>query len=126
MKIFSSLLLLIILVLSFLSCQKDSHAQSTPTNTDYITTSTWAYDTGGVDADRNGTIDLAVNTSNYTPCRLDNIVTFKKDNTGITDEGATKCSSTDPQTTSFNWSFADNETNLNISGNVFPLLNGKF
>jgi hypothetical protein len=58
-------------------------------------------------------------------CLTDNKITFSRNNTGITDEGASKCNTSDQQTTNFNWSFADNEANLNISNNVFALLNGK-
>jgi hypothetical protein len=109
-----------------LSCQKDSDTNSGPSNTDNLTASTWKHESSGVDIDKNGTIDASLESLiTGIACRLDNQLTFKKDNTAITDEGGTKCNTADPQTTTFNWSFADNETALNVSGNVFTALNGK-
>lgn len=74
----------------------------------------------GIDQDKNGTVDYDI-TSTLLPCQLDNTYTFKSDGTGTTDEGATKCNSTDPQTTPFTWVFKNNGTVL--SGN-FGISNG--
>jgi len=127
MKIFSSVFCFIFTLL-FISCQKKSDPAPQPTKTDHIAASAWTYENAGIDNDKNGTIDLPLSTlapGLIQTCRIDNLLTFKKDNSGSADEGATKCSTTDAQTSSFNWSFADNEANLNISNNVFALLNGK-
>ena len=127
MKIFSSLSLLLVLLLT--ACSKKSDPQpNQPTKTDYISASAWTYDNAGIDNDKNGTIDIPLSTIAPTllpACLTDNKITFSGNNTGTTDEGATKCNATDQQTTGFNWNFSDNETNLNISNNVFALLNGK-
>ncbi|MDB5206896.1 MAG: hypothetical protein JWR72_1971 [Flavisolibacter sp.] len=125
MKIFS-LLTCLLIGIGFWSCSKDSDpAPVQPTKTDNISSSAWKYESGGVDQDKNGTIDIA-GTTLFGPCSLDNTITFKKDNTGITDEGSIKCNGTDPQSAPFNWSFADAEANITISNNIFSLLNGKF
>jgi hypothetical protein len=129
MKIFSSLLFVSALTLLMGSCKKET-TNPTPaqTNTDHLTTSAWKHESSGVDTDKDGSINVPLATLGVTlpACRLDNLLTFKKDNTAMADEGATKCNDSDPQSTNFNWSFADNEKSLNISGNVFPELNGKF
>jgi hypothetical protein len=129
MKIFSSLVFLLITNVVFTSCDKESDPDpQTSPKADYISASPWKYENAGIDNDKNGTIDVALSVlvpGAVQACRTDNILTFKKDNTGITDEGTTKCNAADPQSTNFNWSFADNETNLNISNNTFPILNGK-
>jgi hypothetical protein len=127
MKIFSSFLCSSILF-SLLACNKNSDPVATLTKTDLISASAWNYENAGIDNDRNGTIDVPLSSlapSLVQTCKTDNLLTYKKDNTGITDEGATKCNSTDPQTSAFNWSFADNEININISNSIFSLVNGK-
>lgn len=124
MKIFSTLFLLAAISTAFSSCQKKSDPAPAPTKTDYLTSSAWVHESSGVDIDKNGTIDIPSASAGIATCRLDNVLTFKKDHTAISDEGATKCNAADPQTTSFNWAFADNETSLSISGNVFTALNG--
>jgi len=46
-------------------------------------------------------------------------MTFTTAGTGTVDEGLTKCNAGDPQTNPFTWSFATNETVLNISTILF-------
>ena len=50
-------------------------------------------------------------------CILDNYSIFKPDGTGVSDEGATKCSPGDPQVKegNGNWKLLDNDTRLLIS-----------
>ncbi|QEC57384.1 hypothetical protein [Flavisolibacter ginsenosidimutans] len=130
MKIFLPFVLSIFM-LNVLGCHKtDVINPNIPTKTELATSSAWTYADGGVDANRDGVVDAGGSFSALLPtlvpsCRTDNQLSFKKDNTGIVDEGTTKCNTTDAQTTTFNWSFADNEANLQISNNVFALLNGK-
>lgn len=127
MKIFSSFVCFLFLCAAF-SCNKTSDPIPTATKTDNISASSWTYENAGIDNDRNGTIDVPLSSiapSLVQSCKIDNMLTFKKDNTGTVDEGATRCNVTDPQTSAFNWNFADNETNLVVSNNIFALLNGK-
>jgi hypothetical protein len=86
-----------------------------------VAQSSWKVQTVGLDADKNGTVDLDV-TSNIQACDLDDTYTFKSDGTGATDEGLTKCNTTDPQSTSFSWSFKNNETVM--SGNLNSFFSG--
>lgn len=125
MKIISAFLLFWVCATAF-RCSKEEPAQIT--KTDYIAAGTWKYDNAGIDQDKNGTIDY--NLSVVAPtlvqvCKTDNGITFNRDKSGVTDEGATKCSTTDPQTTSFNWNFADSETALEVSNNISAIMNGK-
>jgi hypothetical protein len=124
MKIFSSLLYSLAVGLVLGSCQKKSDPAPQTSKTDLITASSWKLDVAGVDQDKNGTIDFVVTTL-IPSCTVDNTILFKRDNTGTTDEGATRCQSTDPQTTTYNWSFADAETNINISNSILTQINGK-
>lgn len=124
MKIFPSILCLAFFACAFISCNKKSNQQTPqPTKTDHLTASSWKLNAAGVDQDRNGTIDFSV-MALIPACVIDNSITFKRDNTGVTDEGASKCNAADPQTTNFNWSFANAEANLNISNSVLGQLNG--
>lgn len=125
MKIFSSLLLLTVLCAGFFACKKES-GPAAETKADLLASGAWLHESSGVDVDKNGTIELTLEAAGVPQCRLDNVLTFRKDNTATADEGATKCNTADPQTTQFNWQFADNETALLFSGNVFTQLNGKF
>src|SRR5712675_410732 len=100
-----SLFLLLGLALLSSNCKKSGSGTS---NTTLISSSAWVYDTGGIDADNNGTIDSPFPAGFLKSCELDNLITFKVDGNGVIDEGATKCNSTDPQTTNFVWSFKSN------------------
>src|SRR3954471_12979798 len=101
-------LAIVLLFGSLLSCKKK---KDEPTKTDLITSSSWQYESGGIDQDRNGTVDFTFeSTGLLQPCILDNKGTFHADGTGVADEGATKCNASAPQTTPFTWSFASNET----------------
>ena len=125
MKIFSSLLLLPFVIVAFSYCKKeDSPAEKT--KTDLLTSGVWVHESSGVDADKNGTIDVTLEAAGVPSCRLDNRLTFKTDNTAVADEGTTKCNSADPVSTQFRWQFADNQTAISFSDNVFTALNGKF
>ena len=59
--------------------------------------------------------------SNYQgiyDCRKDDYLKFKTDNTGISDEGATKCNIQDPQSVPFSWSFSNSETKLTFQNST--------
>ena len=71
----------------------------------------------GFDNDANGVIDNAV-PGGFQTCELDNTINFSSDSTGVFDEGATKCSVTDPQNTPFTWYFKDGEKTVHIDGNL--------
>jgi hypothetical protein len=109
-----ALILPALVIVSMTSCKKDSKKS----NTELITQSAWKLQTVGIDNDKNGTVDLE---DAIDACSKDDLTTFATNGTGVVDEGATKCDPTDPQTTSFTWSFANNETELNFDGDTFLL-----
>jgi hypothetical protein len=106
---------LIMSALAF-SCKKEEAAK---TKTDLLTTGSWhvvAYTVDpAIDWDGDGTDE-----SNVYPvinaCIKDDHTTFFAGGTGELDEGATKCSDSDPQSVSFAWSFDQNELGLTVQG----------
>lgn len=119
-------LLFATLILSslILSCDKEENDPPQPTKTEHISSAQWQYDNGGVDGDKNGTIDI--NFSMVVPsCLLDNKASFNTNGTGVADEGAVVCQGA-TQTTAFNWSFADNESKLNLTGSGLFGVSGQF
>lgn len=114
-------------VLFLFSCQKDTsnNTTTTPTNTDILVQQSWKFNNAGADLDKNGTIDTDI-SSQIQSCVTDNTITFAKNGSGVVDEGATKCSTTAPQTQAFTWSFANSETALNLGGNAVVGINGQF
>jgi hypothetical protein len=114
----------LILTIVWAACTK-SHSTENPGGPDgtgsngtvtLITSMTWRYDTSGIDANKDGIVDVG-NDSLFTPCTKDDIYTFKSDSTGILDEGATKCDTSDPQTLPFAWSLTNNNTVLTSTAN---------
>jgi hypothetical protein len=88
-------------------CKKSTAPPAAKTNTDLLTQKTWKcikVEKGGVDY-----------TGLVPSCIIDNITTFVSSGTGIVDEGATKCSDTDPQQQPFTWVFQSNETVLVVT-----------
>ncbi len=111
--------------LAFAACTKNNSNTNEPTKTDLITSGPWKYEDAGADADRNGTIDLSI-TSSIPACVLDNTLNLSADGTGTVDEGASKCNAADPQTNAVTWSFANNESALNIGGSGVIGISGQF
>ena len=113
-------------VILFTACNKDENKG--PTKTEMLTSQSWKYDSGGIDQDRNGTVDYPFSTipGLLTPCILDNTGSFSSNGTGVADEGATKCSVSAPQTIPFTWAFQNNETEINVQGPGLFGLGGKF
>ena len=109
LNVLASLLLFIFAA----SCKKSDTDTSTQTKskTILLTQTAWKIQTVGLDADKNGVADSDV-TSSVPACKLDNVYTFRSDSTGTMDEGAVKCATTDPQTSSFTWGFKSNQTIL--------------
>jgi hypothetical protein len=101
-------LLLFIVGFIIYGCHKngDDNNNNNQTNVQLITSSSWKYDTVGLDTDGDGKPNSPLPPGyGIDDCDRDNTITFKSDSTGIQDEGAVKCNSTDPQTTSFKWWF---------------------
>ena len=114
-------ILLFLLSGLMISCEKEEN-DPPPTKAELLANGAWKYESGGVDQDKNGTIDLSfAATGLLQPCILDNTVSFNSDGTGTTAEGATKCDPAAPPTTSFVWSFNSTATELFISGGLLGL-----
>jgi hypothetical protein len=116
------------LLLTFSACQK-SGDDAPPNNADktqLITASAWKYSDAGLDNDNNGTKDMAIPGALLpASCDTDNTLLFKSDNTGIMSEGASKCTTTDPDTVNFTWNFTNNGNSMNVSTAFFPGLDGE-
>jgi hypothetical protein len=103
----------------FFSCKEDTAEPKTKTQ--LLTQGSWKFSA----ATANGG-----DASSYLQaCQKDNIYTFVAAGTGTMDEGPSKCNAADPQTSTFNWNWATNETILHIntplfsgSGNDFTLV----
>jgi hypothetical protein len=107
--------------LSFSACKKSK----SKSRTDLITQSSWKYENAGLDINRDGTVDAPIPAGFLQACDLDNTITFKSDGTGTTDEGGSKCDPASPQTSTFTWTFKDNEQVITLSNAVFGGLNGE-
>jgi hypothetical protein len=102
-----------IIFLCMTSCKKDKtpDAPAPKTKTDLITTGTWKFSSATISG---------IDASGYLQaCQKDNVYTFVAAGTGSIDEGATKCSGTDPQSSAFTWNFASSESILHISTTLF-------
>jgi hypothetical protein len=106
-----------------LSCKKDS--SSSTGKTEQITSADWKYDNGGI-GDANGNILIDFNTTGSIPsCSLDNTIHFNSNGSGTVSENANVCSGA-PATTSFTWSFSNNETVLSVPGGAIAGIGGGF
>jgi hypothetical protein len=117
----SNYLFAVLLTVAFTSCDKKDKTDE-ETKTETLTSSSWKYDTAGADSDRNGTIDVSFDSS-IDPCLKDNTITFSANGTGIVTEGTNVCPGA-AASTAITWSFASNETMMNISGG--GLFSGQF
>ena len=93
----------------FNSCDKTDEAP--PTNTDYITKSSWKFSSA-----KAGGIDV---TGQVPTCFKDNTMTFAINGTGTISEGANVCAP--PSPTSFTWTFQNNGSQINLST---PIVSG--
>ena len=95
--------------LTFSSCDKEDNPP--PSNTDYITKSSWKFSSA-----KAGGFDV---TAQIPACFKDNTITFVATGTGTISEGAVACSPAAPAT--FTWSFQSSETQINLNT---PLITG--
>lgn len=109
------------LAFSFAACKKSK----SKSRTDLITQSSWKYQDAGLDVNRDGTVDAPIPAGFLQACDLDNTITFKSDGTGTADEGTLKCDPSSPQTSTFTWTFKDNEQVITLSNALFGGLNGE-
>lgn len=99
------------LALGILSCNKDDDGGNTPkTKRELLTQASWKY--------KSATVNGAAFNS-FPTCETDNTVSFSNPNSGVRDEGLTKCDPGDPQSTPFTWSFQNGETEILLSSGLF-------
>lgn len=124
MKNYTTALLTILAIVSFVSCDKKNDDDDNPppakTKTEHITTSTWKLSA----ATANG-----MNAMSFIEnCYKDNIGTFVSTaegaGTGTIEEGTTSCNPS--SASSFTWTFQSNETVLNMSATFIPFGTGTF
>ena len=117
----SGVLLVLIISGIFTQCKKEKDDETPQSKTDIITTGQWRIiahtSSPGFDWNLDGTIETDLYNV-YEPCEKDNYLIFKKDGTYEANEGATKCFSTDPQSEAGTWQLVDNETKINIDGDI--------
>ncbi|MDH7459725.1 lipocalin family protein [Chitinophagaceae bacterium 26-R-25] len=110
-------LLIIAACFTLLSCSKSS---GDPFNKDNLTTGKWKMTGLMTDYNKDGVYEEDT-YSMYEPCLKDDIYTFQADGTLITDAGALKCYSTDPQTRTSTWSLIDNQTRIQVAGAKYQI-----
>lgn len=113
------------LCFTFFSCKKDSDSSTnnSDANTQVLTSADWKYDSGGI-GDNNGNIFVDF-TSSIPSCSLDNTARFNANGTGTILENTNVCQNA-AQSTNFTWSFASNQTVLNVSSGAFAGIDGSF
>ncbi|MGV3588044.1 MAG: lipocalin family protein [Adhaeribacter sp.] len=105
MRNFNSLLVIILSLLTLVSCQKDNDP---PSNSELIIGKNWLITNYLVTEDKRPSYDLFA-MPNITICTKDDIYKFSSDGKYIIDEGATRCFQNDPQIyQEGTWVIADN------------------
>jgi hypothetical protein len=115
---------LMLAAFAFVSCEKGEDSKSGATKMELITKAAWKYDHAALDMNKDGQVDTDLPAGYVTACEKDNTLLFKADGSGIGDEGPTKCDQGDPQTTNFNWSFANGEQNVVFEQSIFTNIDG--
>lgn len=84
-----------------------------PTPMELITADSWKWD------------QLTLNGENILSqidaCIIDNFFVYNGNGTGYIDDNTVKCNPNDPQQEAFVWSFSNNQTRLNIDGDIFTI-----
>ena len=122
-KILTLLALIASISVFFPACSDEPDTTITPapskTNTQIISSSPWTLTQVRGSGDNGATwTDV---TAFFDPCELDNTWSFGTDGKITIDEGSTKCNPQDPQTETVPWSFANNETKINIDGDLLDI-----
>jgi hypothetical protein len=100
------------------SCKKNDETTEAAVSakTTFLTSSAWKAQKSEVQS--TGSTTWTDVTSSNPACKFNDILKYNTDFQLVIDEGATKCSASDPQTTTSAWSFQSNETILNAGGQL--------
>jgi hypothetical protein len=101
------------------ACKKNTSSSDSSSRLTLIAQASWKFDTSGVSLYKDGTVNIGDTTVQL--CFKDKTFQFNKDSTGIMNNGALKCNSTDPQTVAFTWSFSNKGDSV-LQSNVDPIL----
>ena len=118
MKNFSSYLLGLSMMLAVAGCGKNSDptptAKPVSANTTLLTTPKWRITAIVGTTTFSGQTTSVDGYAGLANCQKDNFSKFNIDLTAISDEGATKCSTSTPQSKQGTWSFNTAETQITI------------
>ena len=115
MKTLSTNVLVAALATLTVSCKKDSENMPAPSKTELLTTKKWRI-TAASTVTTMGTNTTTTDEYATTPaCERDDFTQFMTSKVVNFDEGATKCNSSDPQTSSGTWDFNSDQTKLNLT-----------
>lgn len=103
--------------LTFAGCKKDSPGTPTPTasKADLLTAKKWRTSASTTTTTYNNQTSTSDDYASMSPCERDNFTQFNANKTAVFDEGATKCNSSDPQTTNGTWDLNSDQTKLNLT-----------
>lgn len=101
------------LALFFSACGKDEDNAS---NTDKLTSGQWKLTSSVAKFTFNGVEQTVDAYAQLAACQKDDFAEFKADGTLVSDEGATKCSPSDPQQDNGTWALTQNETHIVVAG----------
>jgi len=111
----------LLLLLAFAACKKDSLSK-----TDMLTdASGWKMTALTTDPAFVNPITGTQITDLYAQfdaCDKDDITTFNSNGTYVSDEGATKCDPSDPQTTSGTWLLSADENTITVDGESWTIV----
>jgi hypothetical protein len=102
-------LVIIVFSLVLSACSKDPVDDAAKKTA--LTTGTWKLSASLTDYNKDGVFEED-SYALFAACIKDNTYSFNADGNEITDEGATKCYSSSPQTSTSTWSFTNNQTRL--------------
>lgn len=104
----------------FSSCKKDKDDDNTGNGkTDLITNGSWKISAVHEKLGENPWVDITA--QEYEDCELDDRIQFSKPNIVTTDEGATKCDPSNPQTDTGTWKFVNGEQEIELAGEEFHI-----
>ncbi len=108
--------LLLLVAATFGGCKKDSEtstgkAELLVAKSRIISAPTSSFSSSSIN---NGAVVVTDEYASSAACERDNFLKFSTNKTLVADEGATKCSTTDPQTQSGTWDFNSDQTKLSL------------